>query len=467
MKGDGSIEDIFQTAAHIKEYQLNQDKQEYEKHPEFFKLTIFHQENLTNVYNQCFYAKKAAFDSIKNLARYQLESGQFDEASNLFTKALAIFKYIKSSNPKWRTDGGIKDSELTYVDDNGSTPEEKNEIIKMKVSSLLNISLCEFYLKNWSEVRYACDYVLQLDNRNVKALYRKARSYLDCPSSLMEDYLKAKDLLQTAFNIDNNNNDVKITLDNLNEYIKKEKNAEKKIFKSFYRNVNYKIMKQEEEKEKAEMKDIIKKSAKDPNDPYNGKAQLRMLELIVEMCHTQLDVYERQENKRGIESMKQNINQAKTYRDNLYMLMNEDLNKPSEALKKLAREEGVKLDSPEIEVELYKLKKKFIDEINVFHQNNLQMMKCTNDKNIKTLDELKMKKKEFKERIKQGNNKPKAKVKPKVQKKSYKNAKEQKCCGFWDKTQAKTFVITFIILSVCVMLRYYFKHMSSDNFNDY
>ena len=73
------------------------------------------------------------------------------------------------------------------------------------------------------------------------------------------------------------------------------------------------------------------------------------------------------------------------------------------------------------------------------------MMKSTNDKNIKTLDELKMKKKEFKERIKQGSNKPKTKVKPKIQKKSHKNAKEEKCCGFWDKTQTKTFIITFII----------------------
>ena len=44
----------------------------------------------------------------------------------------------------------------------------------MLKSSLLNISLCNFYLKNWVEVRSACDEVIKIDNKCVKAYYRKS-----------------------------------------------------------------------------------------------------------------------------------------------------------------------------------------------------------------------------------------------------------------------------------------------------
>ena len=40
-----------------------------------------------------------------------------------------------------------------------------------------------------------------------------------------------------------------------------------------------------------EIKDRFYK-AKDENEPLSGKAQIRMLDLILEMCHVQLDIYD-------------------------------------------------------------------------------------------------------------------------------------------------------------------------------
>ena len=125
MKEPNSFQEMFQTAAHIKEYQLNQDKQNYDKLPEFYKTSLFHWQSLANVHNQSFYVKKCSFESFKTLAKYQLECGLFEDASYTYSKALAVFKYIKSSNPKWKTDGGIKDWELTYIDEEGSNEQEK------------------------------------------------------------------------------------------------------------------------------------------------------------------------------------------------------------------------------------------------------------------------------------------------------------------------------------------------------
>lgn len=452
MKEPNTFQEMFQTAAHIKEYQLNQDKQNYDKLPEFYKTALFHWQSLSNVHNQSFYLKKCSFEAFKNLAKYQLDSGNFEDASYSFSKGLAIFKYIKSSNLKWKTDGGIKDWELTYIDDEGSNEYEKKEIKKMKISSLLNISLCEFYNKNWVEVRAACDEVIKLDNKNVKAYYRKARSYLDCPSSLMDDYLKARDCLEKAYNIDNNNEEVKTTLDNLYAYIQKEKNDEKKIFKSFYRNVNYKYMEEEEKKKK---ENVL--TSKDENNPLSGKAQLRMLDLILEMCHAQYDIYERQGNKKEMASLEKTITKAKNYRDDLQNLIEIDFKNPNEKMKNFAEKEGLDLKAPKVQESIINIKKKYIDEINQFHQDNLLLMQNTNEKNKKVLDELKMKKREHKARIKQN------KLLEEKEKKSIKNIKKKENKKEKSYVNKKVMIISFILLSITAFLRYYYKNYIQNN----
>ena len=446
-----------QTQSQIKQNKQNPNKQKYEKLPNFYKLTLFHQQSLSNVHNRSFYIKKTSFYSIYNLARSHLEQSQFDIASTLFSKALAIFTYIKPSN----NESNIKDNELIYIEDNGNNQTEKNEIIKMKISSLLNISLCEYYLQNWTEVRSACDYILKLDKRNIKAYYRKARSYIDCPSSLMDDYLKARDLLETAYNIDNNNNDIKNTLDKLYKYIKQEKEIEKNKYKSFYANVNEKMIKQLEEKEQRESKETIKQNSTDPNNPYNGKTQLQMLETIIEKCSEQIRNYEKSNNNKGLALMKNNIDQAKIYRTNLEMLMNENLNEPSQKMKKFANEEGLDFNCPEIIMELYKLKKKYIDEINIFYQHNLLLMDNINkkDEQIEEESNNKNNKKDDYKIRRRGNLKIKRKYKKRI--------KDLKCCSYWDETQIKTFIITFAFLLLCAFLKSYLTNTNKDTNEEY
>ena len=46
----------------------------------------------------------------------------------------------------------IKDSELTYIFDEGNNKNEKEETLNMIKSSLLNLSLCNFYLKIWNSI---------------------------------------------------------------------------------------------------------------------------------------------------------------------------------------------------------------------------------------------------------------------------------------------------------------------------
>ena len=106
---------------------------------------------------------------------------QYENALEQFIKCLCIFKYIIYSNSNW-----------------ASGPKEQNEINQMIKTALLNISLVYLILKDYSKIRKACDEVLKLESKNMKALYRKAKSYIDNPESLLDDYIQAKKLIELA-----------------------------------------------------------------------------------------------------------------------------------------------------------------------------------------------------------------------------------------------------------------------------
>ena len=44
----------------------------------------------------------------------------------------------------------------------------------MKISALLNTSLCQLKIKNWKDLLLTIEKILKLDEFNVKAIYRKA-----------------------------------------------------------------------------------------------------------------------------------------------------------------------------------------------------------------------------------------------------------------------------------------------------
>ncbi len=124
-----SFNDLFKTACNIKSTHLNQDKKKFNNLPEFYQSGLYHFEitNTIRLQNN-FKLKKFSFDLLKNSGLEQLKQNNPEEAHYIFTKALAIFKYIKCSNSNWKKEGGIKDEELTYYEDEGNNKDEKEEI---------------------------------------------------------------------------------------------------------------------------------------------------------------------------------------------------------------------------------------------------------------------------------------------------------------------------------------------------
>ena len=111
------------------------------------------------------------------------------------------------------------------------------------------------------------------------------------------------------------------------------------------------------------------------NEEDNGIAQIRMMNLILEMCHKQKNEFERYNMEKEVKQYEKIIKQAKKYRDDLTELLNIDFDKPNEKLINLSRKEGFDLKDKNVQKYFYDLKMKLINEINEFHEKNLNMMK--------------------------------------------------------------------------------------------
>lgn len=165
-----SFDNLFKTACNIKSTYLNQDKKKFNSLPEFYKAGLYNYEATKHIRDQTsFHLKKCAFELLKKSGLSFIKQENYDDAHYVFTKALAIFKYIKCSNPKWKNEGGIKDEELSYFEDTGNNEAEKKDIKSMMIVILLNLSACDLKLEKFDEVRSACNEVLARDPNNIKA----------------------------------------------------------------------------------------------------------------------------------------------------------------------------------------------------------------------------------------------------------------------------------------------------------
>lgn len=84
--------------------------------------------------------------------------------------------------------------------DSSFSEEEKEQAKILKISCNLNNAACKLKLKDYEEAVKICTKVLDIDDKNIKALYRRANAYIN----LVELEL-AKTDIKKALEIDPNN----------------------------------------------------------------------------------------------------------------------------------------------------------------------------------------------------------------------------------------------------------------------
>ncbi|XVE84634.1 hypothetical protein DITRI_Ditri17bG0028400 [Diplodiscus trichospermus] len=144
------------------------------------------------------------------------KAGKYERASKQYEKAVKFIEY-----------------------DSSFGDEEKQQTKLLKVTCNLNDAACKLKLKDYKLAEKLCTKVLELDNRNVKALYRRAQAYIQ-----LVDLDLAEADIKRALEIDPDNRDVKLEYRVLKEKIREynKKDAQ------FYGNIFAKMSKLEQAK---------------------------------------------------------------------------------------------------------------------------------------------------------------------------------------------------------------------------
>ncbi|KAJ8484099.1 hypothetical protein OPV22_016584 [Ensete ventricosum] len=145
----------------------------------------------------------------------------------------ALFKLGKHAKASERYEKAAK-----YIEyDSSFSDEEKKQSKVLKVTCNLNNAACKLKLKDYKQAEKLCTKVLDIDSRNVKALYRRAQAYMHlCDLDLAEQDIKK------ALEIDPDNRDVKMEYKILKEKVKEYNKKDAK----FYSNIFAKLSKLEQ-----------------------------------------------------------------------------------------------------------------------------------------------------------------------------------------------------------------------------
>ncbi|XP_027343267.1 70 kDa peptidyl-prolyl isomerase-like [Abrus precatorius] len=141
----------------------------------------------------------------------------------------ALFKAGKYERASMRYEKAIKFIEY----DSSFNDEEKQQTKALKITCNLNNAACKLKLKDYKQAEKLCTKVLELDSRNVKALYRRAQAYIQ-----LVDLDLAEFDIKKALEIEPDNRDVRIEYKILKEKVRECNKKDAQFYGSIFAKMN-------------------------------------------------------------------------------------------------------------------------------------------------------------------------------------------------------------------------------------
>jgi tetratricopeptide (TPR) repeat protein len=152
----------------------------------------------------------------KKLGSEEAKKGNYLEAIRHFSKALLAFKYL------------CEDFVITEK-------EEMMRFIKeVQLPSLTNSAMCYFKLNEYKMAIKFCDTVFEIEDNNVKALYRRAASYLQ-----LNELDQAEEDIKQLLTLEPEDGGVKQLKSELALKRKEERDNERKVSKKIIEHLNF------------------------------------------------------------------------------------------------------------------------------------------------------------------------------------------------------------------------------------
>ncbi|KAI3742072.1 hypothetical protein L1987_59752 [Smallanthus sonchifolius] len=150
---------------------------------------------------------------------------KIEAASKKKEEGNSLFKAGKYSKASKRYEKAAK-----YIEyDSSFGDEEKKQAKALKVSCNLNNAACKLKLKDYKQAEKLCTKVLEIESKNVKALYRRAQAYIH-----VADLDLAELDIKKALEIDPDNRDVKLEYKLLKEKMKEYNKKDAKFYGNMF-----------------------------------------------------------------------------------------------------------------------------------------------------------------------------------------------------------------------------------------
>ncbi|XP_062406049.1 peptidyl-prolyl cis-trans isomerase D [Sardina pilchardus] len=153
-------------------------------------------------------------------------------------KVLAVAEDVKNignnffKNQNWQSAIGKYFKALRYLEVCGEAMEDESVQKKLKptaLSCMLNTAACQLKLQLWQDAIDNCNEVVEMDETNTKALFRRAQAWQG-----MKEFNNAMTDLKKAQEIAPNDKAIANEMQRVKQRVKEEKDKEKKMFAKMF-----------------------------------------------------------------------------------------------------------------------------------------------------------------------------------------------------------------------------------------
>lgn len=165
---------ILSRAAKLKTLQLAEFRSKYDSFPEFYRNTMFSQDDIKLIRTQSCQTQIDYANALNEEGRQAFIRNDFCLAYSKYEVTLSIFRYLHNKNSNWRNEG-IKDIDIEEFSFQSDNEEEMKVIHSLCLKCYINIAVTALKMEWYKVALDACNSVLTMDNRNVKALFLRCK----------------------------------------------------------------------------------------------------------------------------------------------------------------------------------------------------------------------------------------------------------------------------------------------------
>ena len=225
---------LFDRAVKLKQIQTKSERTRYDSYPAFLAATIYPNIEVAAIrLLPTFTQRLDAANDMKQEGNQAFRDGRLQEALAKYESAIAVFRYLENTNDNWKKEG-IKDEYIIENEYSCNGEEECQQLNKLLINCYNNIAIVSTKQHDFSLAISACDYAIDLDEKNDKSYFLRARSRLAPVNSGTADQVLAKSDLQSAIQYNPNNKQARRQLEGLNHQIKQQKVKGKRNFKGMF-----------------------------------------------------------------------------------------------------------------------------------------------------------------------------------------------------------------------------------------